>query len=115
MQRQENPISERNARSLPAWLLIQEMRLWRADPEQAEFIAGRLCWMRVYSVIPPSTGSVAPLMYPADSLARKTTARATSSGLPKRRQAMYSFRESLIESFHAVVLKCCQDNPGGSS
>ena len=46
-------------------------------------------------VIPPSTGSVTPVTYPPASLARKTSAAASSSGSPLR---LTSSRRSRIPS-----------------
>jgi hypothetical protein len=44
----------------------------------------------VDAVVPPSTVSVAPVMYPASALARNSTAGAMSSGSPGRPSAIRS-------------------------
>ncbi len=47
-----------------------------------------MCGWPVEAVVPPSTVSVAPVMYAASSLARNNTAGAMSSGTPGRPRAM---------------------------
>src|SRR5438270_11482324 len=74
MGRKDNPIrGERNDTLIQSWRL--------RSPPGVSWIG----WDRIQVMDPPSTFRMAPVMYWAPGEARKATASATSSAVPKRR------------------------------
>ena len=63
---------------------------------------------------PPLTDSVAPVMKPASSLARKATARAISSGLPSRPTGMPDMMDFMASAGTAATMSV-SNYPGATA